>query len=93
MCDHTVVIGLPLLSALYMSSNSTLHLHCMQVYPELFNKAMLMNAGFSAAKQLREFDCVIFHDVDLLPLDDRNFYTCSPTPRHVAGFIDERQYK
>ena len=52
-----------------------------------------MNAGFSVAKQRDDFDCFIFHDVDLLPRDDRNFYTCSPTPRHVAGFINKWGYR
>jgi beta-1,4-galactosyltransferase 1 len=65
----------------------------LQAYPEVFNKAMLMNAGYSVAKQRGNYDCFIFHDVDLLPLDDRNFYTCSPTPRHVAGFISKWGYR
>ena len=77
-----------------MSCRQTQHsIDTLQVYPELFNKAMLMNAGYSVAKQLRKFDCVIFHDVDLLPVDDRNFYTCSPTPLHVAAYIDKWRYR
>jgi beta-1,4-galactosyltransferase 1 len=61
-----------------------------QAKPEIFNKAMLMNSGFKAVRQLDPtIDCVIFHDVDMIPLDDRNFFTCSPTPRHVAAYVDK----
>ena len=67
----------------------------MQVEPEIFNKAMLMNAGFTELRRLRDadLDCVIFHDVDMLPLDARNFYTCSTSPRHVGAFVDKFRYK
>uniref|UniRef100_A0A1B6D717 Beta-1,4-N-acetylgalactosaminyltransferase n=1 Tax=Clastoptera arizonana TaxID=38151 RepID=A0A1B6D717_9HEMI len=53
-----------------------------------FNRAMLMNIGFKEASQLRKFDCFIFHDVDLLPEDDRNLYTCPEQPRHMSVAID-----
>lgn len=33
-----------------------------------FNRAKLMNVGFAEALKLYEWDCFIFHDVDLLPL-------------------------
>jgi hypothetical protein len=54
---------------------------------------MLMNTGFTAVKLRGESNCIKFHDVDLLSLDDRNFYTYSPTPRHVAGFINKWGYR
>jgi hypothetical protein len=28
----------------------------------------------------------------MFPLDDRNFFTCSPTPRHVAAYVDKWGY-
>uniref|UniRef100_A0A1B6HUM2 Beta-1,4-N-acetylgalactosaminyltransferase n=1 Tax=Homalodisca liturata TaxID=320908 RepID=A0A1B6HUM2_9HEMI len=58
-----------------------------------FNRAMLFNVGFLEALKLREFDCFIFHDVDLLPEDDRNFYTCPEQPRHMSVAVDIFQYK
>jgi beta-1,4-galactosyltransferase 1 len=65
-----------------------------QSKPEIFNKAMLMNSGFKLVRQLDpNIDCVIFHDVDMFPLDDRNFFTCSPTPRHVAAYVDKWGYR
>jgi hypothetical protein len=39
-----------------------------------FNRAMLMNVGFQEAMRDRNWTCAVFHDVDLLPEDDRNIY-------------------
>ncbi|KAG8235312.1 hypothetical protein J437_LFUL015715 [Ladona fulva] len=58
-----------------------------------FNRAMLMNVGFLEASKMHEFDCFIFHDVDLLPEDDRNLYTCPAQPRHMSASIDVFKYK
>ncbi|KAK4010376.1 hypothetical protein OUZ56_019522 [Daphnia magna] len=56
-----------------------------------FNRGMLMNIGFKEARLLPDkYECFIFHDVDLLPEDDRNPYTCpeSGKPRQMAFSID-----
>lgn len=58
-----------------------------------FNRAMLMNVGFQEALRIRDFDCFIFHDVDLLPEDDRNLYTCPEQPRHMSVAVDVFKYK
>ncbi|XP_066993543.2 beta-1,4-N-acetylgalactosaminyltransferase bre-4 [Anabrus simplex] len=58
-----------------------------------FNRAMLMNVGFAEAIKLYDFECFIFHDVDLLPEDDRNLYTCPEQPRHMSVAIDVFKYK
>ncbi|XP_014252790.1 beta-1,4-N-acetylgalactosaminyltransferase bre-4-like [Cimex lectularius] len=58
-----------------------------------FNRAMLLNVGFVEALGLREFDCFIFHDVDLLPEDDRNLYTCPDQPRHMSVAVDVFNYR
>lgn len=59
----------------------------------LFNRAALMNIGFLEAKKLAKFQCFIFHDVDLIPLDDRNLYRCPMQPRHMSVAIDTMQFK
>ena len=59
----------------------------------LFNRGSLINAGFLEAKARGDFDCYFLHDVDLLPLDDRNFYTCSTFPRHVAAYQKHNGYE
>ncbi|WAR07163.1 BRE4-like protein [Mya arenaria] len=58
-----------------------------------FNKGRLMNIGFTEARKHNEFDCFIFHDVDLIPEDDRNMYTCSENPRHMSPAVDVFRYK
>ena len=40
------------------------------------------------------FDCVCFHDVDLLPEDDRIMYTCPmQRARHLSVAIDKYRYR
>lgn len=58
-----------------------------------FNRAMLMNVGFVEALKLYNYDCFIFHDVDLLPEDDRNLYSCPEQPRHMSVAVDVFKYK
>ena len=66
----------------------------LQCQPEaIFNKAMTMNAGFVEVRSRGDFDCFIFHDVDMLPEDDRNFYGCpNDVPRHVGAYVDKWNY-
>ena len=40
----------------------------------------------------KDFNCLVFHDVDLLPEDDRILYTCSDQPRHLSVAIDKFKY-
>ncbi|XP_045196282.2 uncharacterized protein LOC123551417 [Mercenaria mercenaria] len=58
-----------------------------------FNRALLMNVGFVEAMKQYDYQCFVFHDVDLLPEDDRNLYTCPQFPRHMSVAIDRLQYK
>ncbi|CAN7937154.1 unnamed protein product, partial [Ixodes hexagonus] len=52
-----------------------------------FNRAKLFNIGYLESLALYDFDCFIFHDVDLIPEDDRSLYTCPEQPRHVSVSI------
>ena len=68
----------------------------VQMTPETFNKGMLMNAGFVEVRSILATSdpiCYIFHDVDMLPKDDRNMYVCSSTPRHVGAYINKFKYR
>lgn len=58
-----------------------------------FNRGKLRNVGFWEAMQEEDWDCVFFHDVNLLPEDDRNLYICDIFPAHVAVAIDKFNYK
>ncbi|XP_063435509.1 beta-1,4-galactosyltransferase 1-like [Mytilus trossulus] len=57
-----------------------------------FNRAMLMNIGFVKALEHDDYKCFVFHDVDLIPENDRNMYTCSKYPRHLSVAIDIFNY-
>jgi hypothetical protein len=59
---------------------------------DLFNKGRIMNAAFRLAHKLN-VDCVIFHDVDMFPQDDRTPYDCPPTPRHIGAFVSNLGYQ
>ena len=59
---------------------------------DLFNKGRIMNAAFHMAQKLG-VDCVIFHDVDMFPQDDRNPYDCPSTPRHLGAFVSNLGYQ
>ncbi|CAF1305616.1 unnamed protein product [Rotaria sordida] len=54
-----------------------------------FNRAALFNVGYLEAMKLYQYDCFIFHDVDLLPEDLRNIYKCENQPRHMAVAMDK----
>lgn len=64
-----------------------------QISDGLFNRAALMNVGFLEALKLNKWDCFIFHDVDLIPLDDRNLYRCPQQPRHMSVAVDTMGFK
>ena len=50
-----------------------------------FNRGMLLNIGFKFAKQMR-CDYVVFHDVDMIPLDVD--YSYSDVPLHLATHFE-----
>lgn len=60
---------------------------------QTFNRAKLMNVGFAEASKLYDWQCFIFHDVDLLPEDDRNLYSCPNQPRHMSVAVDKFGYQ
>ncbi|CAG10863.1 unnamed protein product [Tetraodon nigroviridis] len=57
-----------------------------------FNRAMLFNIGFTEAMKDLDWNCLIFHDVDHIPEDDRNYYGCEQMPRHFAAKLDKYMY-
>ncbi|XP_019619001.1 PREDICTED: beta-1,4-galactosyltransferase 2-like [Branchiostoma belcheri] len=57
-----------------------------------FCKGILYNMGFISVLKDDSYDCIIFHDVDLIPEDYRNEYTCGDTPRHLSVAVDTFNY-
>jgi len=64
-----------------------------QIGNQTFNRGKLMNVGFREASKLYDWQCYIYHDVDLLPEDDRNIYSCPIQPRHMSVAIDKFGYR
>ena len=59
----------------------------------VWNKGILMNAGVIEAQMEDDYECFLFSDVDLVPLDDRNLYRCFDWPRHFAVAVDKFNYQ
>ncbi|XP_076014424.1 beta-1,4-galactosyltransferase 1-like [Genypterus blacodes] len=55
----------------------------------IFNRAKLMNVGYVEAMKQYDYNCLLFSDVDLVPMNDRNFYRCFEMPRHLAVAMDK----
>lgn len=53
--------------------------------PIQFNRGLLANAGFLTAHDIGNYTCYIIHDVDLIPINDRNIYKCGKSPRHLSA--------
>ncbi|XP_004480848.2 beta-1,4-galactosyltransferase 4 [Dasypus novemcinctus] len=49
-----------------------------------FNRAKLLNVGYLEALKEENWDCFVFHDVDLLPENDHNLYRCEDQPKHLV---------
>ncbi|KAL6482829.1 hypothetical protein MHYP_G00077010 [Metynnis hypsauchen] len=59
-----------------------------------FNRAKLLNVGVREALKEEEWSCIFLHDVDLLPENDHNTYTCHPQyPTHLSVAMDKFRYR
>ncbi|XP_067950193.1 beta-1,4-galactosyltransferase 4-like [Watersipora subatra] len=59
-----------------------------------FNRALLMNIGFMEAMKRKKYTCIVFHDVDLLPENDLNIYSCpEDNVRHMSAYINKFNYQ
>ena len=57
---------------------------CVQADYNFFNKALLMNSAFLESSYFGEFNCFIFHDVDMLPENGNLNYQCQDVPLHLS---------
>lgn len=56
-----------------------------------FNRAKMFNIGSIYAAQAK-FPCLIFNDVDLLPMNLGNLYACIRNTRHLAVHLDKYNF-
>lgn len=59
----------------------------------IFNRAKLMNVGYVETLKEYNYTCFVFSDVDLVPMDDRNLYSCFDNPRHLAVAMDKFKFQ
>ncbi|KAK1787708.1 hypothetical protein P4O66_016199 [Electrophorus voltai] len=64
-----------------------------QAGEDKFNRAKLLNIGYLEALKDYSWECFIFHDVDLVPENDRNLYTCDQQPKHLVVGRNSTGYK
>ncbi|KAJ8271257.1 hypothetical protein COCON_G00101160 [Conger conger] len=60
---------------------------------DTFNRAKLLNVGYAEALKEYDYECFVFSDVDLIPMDDRNIYKCYSQPRHLSVSMDKFGFK
>ncbi|XP_034033260.1 beta-1,4-galactosyltransferase 1-like isoform X2 [Thalassophryne amazonica] len=58
-----------------------------------FNRAKLLNIGYVEALKQYDYDCFIFSDIDIIPMDDRNLYKCFGGPRHLSVLVDTLDFR
>ena len=79
-------------------TNQSLHygIYVIESAPHLrWNKGALYNIGYlEAIKDNDEWDCFFLHDIDMLPEDVRNYYTCEhDAPVHYASTKSKANYR
>ncbi|CAF0981199.1 unnamed protein product [Rotaria sordida] len=58
-----------------------------------FNKGRLYNIGFYHIMKIYKPTCVIFHDVDLIPENDQNLYSCLKLTNHPLHMSANVRFK
>jgi len=94
--DHNLKLFLKHIHPFLSKQQLDYGIYIVEPMPNLeFNRGLLMNIGFLEALKLsgNKWECFIFHDVDLLPEDERNLYTCAEKPRHMSAAVSTLLYR
>ena len=57
-----------------------------------FNRGMLSNIGFVESGLYMNYDCLVIHDVDVLPEDYHNLYVFRSDPIHILTLVEQFEY-
>nr|XP_049707159.1 beta-1,4-N-acetylgalactosaminyltransferase bre-4-like [Helicoverpa armigera] len=60
---------------------------------EKFNKGSLYNIAFLETQRFGSWDCLVFHDVDLIPEHEGIPYSCNQHPTHMSPAVEMFEYK
>ena len=53
-----------------------------------------MDIAYNLSRRISDFDCYIFHDVDMQVEDDRFMYTCRYNePVHMGAYHSKKHYR
>lgn len=63
-----------------------------QADSDSFNRGKLRNVGFREVQKFFPYDCIVFHDVDLIPERYSSQYDCSRTPMHLSAYLQKFNY-
>ncbi|XP_072182091.1 beta-1,4-galactosyltransferase 4-like [Diadema setosum] len=58
-----------------------------------FNRGLMKNIGYLEATNFGDWDCVIFHDIDQVPMRATASYGCENMPRHLCAYPEEMGFK
>nr|XP_049706718.1 beta-1,4-N-acetylgalactosaminyltransferase bre-4-like [Helicoverpa armigera] len=59
---------------------------------EKFNKGSLYNIAFLETQRFGSWDCLVFHDVDLIPEHEGIPYSCNQHPTHMSPAVESFGY-
>ena len=67
----------------------------LQTAHGLWNKGLLYNACVLEMERRYPgyYQCVVLHDIDLLPETDRMVYNCTTIPRQLGAYLQHLKYK
>merc|ERR1712012_270793 len=89
---HHASVLLPYLHAFLQGQDRHYRIMLVEQAPgKPFNRGMLLNIGAQEARNLKPYpSCLIFHDVDLLPLEAP--YDCFEKPLHLSAHLDQFRF-
>ena len=91
--DQTVSSVYNLIICIWVKPIVKLKYNTWQVDNDPFNRGKLMNVGYKEAMKYFPYDCLVFHDVDLLLEDDRLLYNCQSSPQHLSVSLNKFKYR